>query len=62
MIYWAARDKHGDCFLYESEPIECIDGVWQANQCRFYSISPRLFPELTHANSPMKVELKLIEK
>lgn len=57
MIYWAARDKYGDCFLYESKPIECIDGVWQSNQCRFYSISPRLFPELTHENSPQEVEL-----
>lgn len=60
MTYWAARDKYGDCFLYESKPIECIDGVWQANQCRFYSISPRLFSELTHENSPMEVELKLV--
>lgn len=57
MKLYAARDKRGDCFLYESKPIECIDGVWQSNQCRFYSISPRLFPELTHENSPMEVEL-----
>lgn len=56
MKMYVARDRFGDCFLYENKP-ECIDGVWNPNNGRFYHISPRLFPELTHENSPMEVEL-----
>ena len=59
MKYWAARDKYGDCFLYESKPIECKDGVWEPNHSRYYKVSPRLFSTLTHENSPQEVKLEI---
>ena len=61
MKYWVARDKRGECYLYEGKPIECTEGVWQPSGHRWYSVSPRLFPEVTFENSPQEVELKLIK-
>lgn len=60
MILWVVRDRNGDCWLHESEPIDCIEGIWQPNDCRFYRVSPRLFPEVTYKNSPQKIEIKFI--
>ena len=45
MKLWIARDQNSDLFLYPIKPDRYSD----------------LFPEVTFENSPMEVELKLIE-
>ena len=59
MKMWIARDKNGEIYLYPTKPDKhgyIFDGYdwWQ--------IKKDFFPEVTFENSPMEVELKLIEK
>ena len=61
MIYYVAADRNGEVFLYEDEPI-LGNGYWQPSRHRWYKVSPSLFPNVTFVNSPMKVEIKLIEE
>lgn len=60
MKMWMARDKSGDLYLYKSKPI-VNEGIWYCRE-GLWSISNYLFPEVTFENSPVEVELKLIEK
>ena len=47
-------------FLYVDKP-QSHEGIWYSKgDC--YDVDNRLFPEVTFENSPMEVELKLIEK
>ena len=59
MKMWVARDFGGLLYLFLKKPIKlvkynCWDGVG------YYKIDQDLFPEVTFENSPMKVELKLV--
>ena len=65
MKFWIARDQgirdtEGALFLYVNKPFS-TGGIWYGGEV-FYTIDNRLFPEVTFENSPMEVELKLIEK
>ena len=61
MIYYVAADRNGEVFLYEDEPI-LGNGYWQPSRHSYYKVSSSLFPNVTYENSPMKVEIKLIEE
>ena len=65
MKLWVARDKRGELFVFEKKPERGSNGCWypECNSDWFRNIDDnRLFPEVTFENSPMEVELKLIEK
>ena len=66
MRLWLARDLDGMLFLYTKKPkyhsrcemFFAIDGDWiNLSECNMDD-----FPEVTVENSPMEVEIKLIEK
>lgn len=62
MKLWIARDKDGYSQLYVEEPIkrngyfECVPNTG------WFTISCRLFPEVTFENSPQQVEIQLFNK
>lgn len=60
MKMYIARDKCGSLWLYESEPIR--QGEWFVPTCfeDCKKLHYTLFPEVTFENSPMEVELKLV--
>ena len=65
MKMYIARDEDGRniggaLFLYVNKPT-LNGGIWYGGEV-FYTIDNRLFPEVTFENSPMEVELKLIEE
>ena len=60
MKYWVARDKRGECCLYEGKPTEDVDGTWNPNGYRWYKVSPRLFPNVTFDNSPMIIIMRIM--
>lgn len=62
MKMWIARDKDGTLTLHMAKPKWCNeDGIeYWSGSC--YLLSLNQFPEVTFENSPMEVELKLIEK
>ena len=60
MKLWIARNLDNDLTLHYEKPtwydrIECWSDI-------ALEINPFLFPEVTFENSPIEVELKLIEK
>lgn len=59
MELWIARDKNGNLFLFQLEPVRVTD-VFAGGG--YMQIGSRLFPEVTWENSPKKVELKLMEE
>lgn len=61
MKLWIARDKDGELWLYDTEPIknEIFFDV-EAFAVRV-KLRPTLFPEVTFENSPQEVELKLVK-
>jgi hypothetical protein len=61
MKVWIARDlRFNGLYLYKEKPV--LDGdIWFSEDYP-YAIDNLLFPEVTFDNSPMEVELKLIEK
>lgn len=69
MKMWIARDSDNELFLFESEPVlrgcDKTGYLWYEPLDKFERCSKLdefLFPEVTFENSPMEVELKLIEK
>ena len=61
MKMWIARDlRFKWLYLYKEKPI-LDDDIWFSED-NMYNIDNSLFPEVTFENSPMEVELKLIEK
>lgn len=67
MELWIARDKDDSLYLYNYKPCKnkisgkftcCIkpNGEWSEE----YELNNHLFPEITFENSPMQVELKLV--
>ncbi len=60
MKMWIARDLFGGLYLYPNKPIKRVEyNCWDGED--WYKINRDLFPEVTFENSPMEVELKLIE-
>jgi hypothetical protein len=62
MKIWIARDnntRYKQLFGYYNKPIKMDDWFVGDVCCEF---NRELFPEVTFENSPMEVELKLIEK
>ena len=61
MKMWICRTKLGSLWLCEDKPKH--DSIGFYDSVNFIRIHNRnLFPEVTFENSPMEVELKLIEK
>ena len=65
MKMWIARDEDGRLFLFNAQPYR-VDWkypckVWESEE-DYMRIKDELYPEVTFENSPMEVELKLIEK
>ena len=59
MKMWIARNAEGWLYLHDMEPV-LVGSDWESLRDR-YIIDSRIFPEVTFENSPMEVELKLIE-
>ena len=59
MKLWIARDFNGDICLHTERP-QLLKTVWHSDD--WFFLNENLFPEVTFENSPMEVELKLIEK
>ena len=59
MKMWIARDFNGDICLHTERP-QLLKTVWHSDV--WFFLYENLFPEVTFENSPMEVELKLIEK
>ena len=59
MKMWIARDQNGEIYLYPTKPdkYDCIFDAYD-----WWQIKQDLFPEVTFKNSPVEVEIKLIEK
>lgn len=59
--WWVARDKDGEVFIYNSEPIR-FESEFKFNGDSFghcVELHNGLFPEMTWENSPKKIEMKL---
>ena len=67
MKMWVARAEDNKLTLHASEPEYWEDEDWDGEECHYYWCCPimalpeHLFPEVTFENSPMEVELKLID-
>lgn len=64
MKAWIARDKNGALWVYEKAPLyACGLGEFYCEIGELNSeLDKRFFPEITFENSPMEIELKLVEK
>jgi hypothetical protein len=69
MKLWIARDENGQLWLFDKPPVLRDKKVEDTNHSWFdmaedgiynYCLSCDMFPEVTFANSPQEVELKLI--
>ena len=63
MKLWVARNVDNTLVLFQSKPILTDEVIWGEILNEDYMFIPEyLYPEVTFENSPMEVELKLIEK
>lgn len=63
MKLWAARNVNNTLVLFQSKPILKDELMLDEILNEDYMFIPEyLYPEVTFENSPMEVELKLIEK
>lgn len=63
MKLWIARESYGGLFIYTNRPIRkemCFNAATGYEPVM--ELSWDSFPEVTFENSPMEVELKLVEK
>ena len=60
MKMWICRNAQGWLYLHDNKPLH--KGQEWTFDGNYYIIDSRLFPEVTFENSPMEVELKLVEK
>ena len=61
MALFVARDKDGGLYLYPDLPTK--DSIYEDwSSYNWIALELDLFPEVTFENSPMEVELKLVEK
>ena len=59
MKMWIARDFGGGLYLFPEKPIKLVKyNCWDGED--WYKIDQDLFPEVTFENSPVEVELKLV--
>lgn len=62
MKLWIARDVDGYSQLYAEKPIK-MDGYFKhIPNTGCFTISCKLFPEITFENSPQEVEFKLVKQ
>ena len=66
MKMWIARDRCGYLWIHEAKPFinkysKRGDEFWSSEK-ECYEVNQDFLPEVTFENSPMEVELKLIEK
>ena len=59
MKMYIARDANKELFAYYNKPKK-MDQCYVGAQCAI--LARNLLPEVTFENSPMEVELKLVEK
>lgn len=62
MKLWIARDLDGYSQLYVEKPIKKNGYFERVPNTGWFTISCNLFPKVTFENSPVEVEIKLIEK
>ena len=65
MKMWIARDEDGRLYLYPIKPYlidNPFNDYWNNEDENWMQLREDSFPEVTFENSPMEVELKLIEK
>lgn len=61
MKIWIARDKCGYSQLYVEKPIKKDGYFEEVPNTGWFTISHRLFPEVTFENSSQQVEIKLVK-
>ena len=63
MKLFITRDSSGDLFLHAEKP-RLLKDIYNEMWCsdNWVILKKESFPEVTFENSPMEVELKLIEK
>ena len=61
MKMWICRDMDDTLWLSEGEPYLEEKGEWYFRSGNYMNLSKEQFPEVTFENSPMEVELKLVE-
>ena len=59
---WVARDKDGELYLYDAYPKKNSEFFGCQIGYTSMMLDGSLFPEVTWENSPVRVELKLVEK
>ena len=60
---WIARDKNGAIYLYKDKPSLLLSGrAFDTDSPEVIRLGDYSYPEVTFENSPMEVELKLIDK
>lgn len=59
---WIARDCKGRLELHSIKPYLVAEEFWNNEDENWMRLRDEDFPEVTFENSPMEVELKLIEK
>ena len=65
MKMWIARDSDNSLWLHEEKPKQSESkrgGFFWYSTEGFWEVDEDFLPEVTFENSPMEVELKLIEK
>ena len=65
MKMWIARDEDGRLYLHPIKPYLIdtpFNDYWNNEDENWMQLREDSFPEVTFENSPMEVELKLIEK
>ncbi len=61
MELFIARDKDNSLLLFECKPICDTDGDWYSTDGYTFGLPDYYFPEVKFENSPMRVELKLVQ-
>ena len=66
MKMWIARDSDNTLWLHEEKPKKCTNpknksNFWVSTE-DWWEVDESFLPGVTFENSPMEVELKLIEK
>lgn len=64
MKLWIARDKNGELSLVNEKPVLSVSKkCWlTSGNADYIFLDDKMFPEVTFENSPIEVELKVIEK
>lgn len=64
MKLWIARNRFGELQLFRAKPYLTPYKSWVCDDgwALWFNRDERAFPEVTFENSPMEVELNLIEK